>query len=427
MAAPKLDVGVEPAESGSVVYLPLAPRKEGAPKNAQLSLRLDLKNDEGDAVHATLVHLAFADPAAPSAAFKIDLDIGAGDTGTWFFAPDDTVLLPSPTPKEITVSVYCDGFDEPAAVTRPLTYHRSPVAAKSYGFPARAADLRLDEYWVGRSAGHSSAGDGGQLFGYDFGVEAIDWATNTWSKLLPDGSYANNADYRIWGKPVYAMADGEVVSFANDKPTNPNPPADLSPPDPVEGNHFYIQHGDELMLYAHFQMGTLASDLLSTGAAVSKGDFLGLAGNSGNSSAPHLHIHAIEGTSAWAGPLRPIPFHDIQVLDKTETPLTGPNAKWFDVLGRGLPSVVSLIYPEASESGGREWVAVDPLSLVLSRAIYVRLTLPDPPPFEKLRGRIREMIDGMSIAERREALSEAKRLAEYADALEKELSASIQP
>src|SRR4029077_17736164 len=102
--------------------------------------------------------------------------------------------------------------------------------------------------------------------------------------------------YRIWGKPIHAVADGAVVEFRNDIPTNPSPPADLSPPHPVEGNHFYIQSGDDLVLYAHFQPGSLNSNLMTVGAKVKQGDFLGLAGNSGNSTAPHLHMHVIQAT-----------------------------------------------------------------------------------------------------------------------------------
>ena len=49
------------------------------------------------------------------------------------------------------------------------------------------------------------------------------------------------------------MADGVVRSFKNDVPTNPTPTlavpgVDWSPPQPVEGNHFYIQHGENLVI-----------------------------------------------------------------------------------------------------------------------------------------------------------------------------------
>jgi murein DD-endopeptidase MepM/ murein hydrolase activator NlpD len=420
MAAPKLSIAVQPSEGKSVVYLPLAPRREGAAKNAQLSLRLDITNQETATVHASQVQLNFCDPTAPTQTIAIDLEIGAGDTGVWFCSVADYVLLPEPTPQEISVSVVCDGFTDPARVVRPLEYHQSPVEGKAYLFPARADDLGVGEYWQGQSATHGPAGGGVQMFAYDMEVVAKTSA-GEWSFLKDGGDPAKNEDHLIWGKPIHAMADGEVVAFDDSQPTNPTAGTDLSPPGPVEGNHFYIQHGDELMLYAHLQPGTLPSGLMSNGAAVEAADFLGLAGNSGNSSRPHLHIHAIEGTMPWQGTCRPIPFRQIQVLDRTETPLGGPEAKWFDVVGRGLPSVASLIYPRAKSKAPRQWVAVDPLSLILSGAVYVRLTLPDPPPIEPLTQQVREAIAGMSREDRLQALAELRKLEPYVEALEKTL------
>ena len=114
------------------------------------------------------------------------------------------------------------------------------------------------------------------------GVMAWDSNLNKWNSILPGKSGDKNEDYRSWGKPVYAMVDGMVVQFKNDIPNNPKPGTDLSPPQIVEGNHFYIQHGDELALYAHLQKGSLNSNFLTKGAHVNKGDFLGLSGYSGN-------------------------------------------------------------------------------------------------------------------------------------------------
>lgn len=43
---------------------------------------------------------------------------------------------------------------------------------------------------------------------------------------------------------------------------------------------------------AHLQQGSLAA---STGSAVTGGQPLGRIGNSGNTSEPHLHLHAVRG------------------------------------------------------------------------------------------------------------------------------------
>lgn len=219
-----------------------------------------------------------------------------------------------------------------------------------------------------------------------YGVVAYDGQNDTWSELLPGGSFAKNDDYRVWGKRIYAMADGIVVRRDNEKPTNTNPPADLSPPDPVEGNHFYIQHGPELMLYAHLQKGTLNPDLLAEGSPVKVGDFLGLAGNSGNSTGPHVHIHAIKGTVPWQGPPQPITFRNSRVIDRTALPGYTHQGPWVTLQARCLPAVMSVIWPNAQVPLGSRvdlssYQTIDPLALILSNEVYVRLTLPDPPPF----------------------------------------------
>ena len=81
---------------------------------------------------------------------------------------------------------------------------------------------------------------------------------------------------------------------------NPSPGMQLNAPDvPGGGNRFWIQHpGGEVALYAHMMAGSVSTDLCPTDGvqsspqpAVTKGQMLGRAGNSGSSSAPHLHFH----------------------------------------------------------------------------------------------------------------------------------------
>ena len=63
------------------------------------------------------------------------------------------------------------------------------------------------------------------------------------------------------------------------------------------------------------QAGTLPQKFLKKDAVVKAGDLLGLAGNAGSSSEPHTHIHAIKGTVAESGPLRPLLFRDMFAID----------------------------------------------------------------------------------------------------------------
>src|SRR5258708_29375123 len=63
----------------------------------------------------------------------------------------------------------------------------------------------------------------------------------------------------------------------------------------LDGNHIVIDMGDgNFELYAHFKTGTVA---VKVGDHVKTGDVLGHLGNTGNSSAPHLQFHVMDGPS----------------------------------------------------------------------------------------------------------------------------------
>jgi len=94
------------------------------------------------------------------------------------------------------------------------------------------------------------------------------------------------SDYEIFGEPVLAPCAGEVRAALDGKPDMPVPEMDTSL---LEGNHVFIDCGSFGVLLAHFQQGSLR---VAIGDAVEIGDSLGLAGNSGKSGEPHLHIHA---------------------------------------------------------------------------------------------------------------------------------------
>ena len=431
MSTPNLTVAVEPSFGGAVLFGPLAITGSSSYQAAQLSLRLWITNNSSASVVVNTIGLSFVPPPIVTpVAIPVNVGIDPGDSTLWNFATANNIFLPDPPSSTFAVSVWCNGFTDPLTITSPLDPHSNPVTGGAYLFPARADDLRDGEFWQGRSGVHSPAGGGVQLFGYDMGVVAYDGQSDAWTDLLPGGVTEKNEDYRTWGKRIYAMADGEVQSSANDKPTNPNPPADLSPPDPVEGNHFYIQHGPELVLYAHLQQGTLNGDLLDAGSPVKAGDFLGLAGNSGNSSGPHLHIHGIRATAPWQGPPQPITFRDSWVVDRAALAGYSAQGPWVKLKGQCLPAALSLIWPNAEVPLGwrvdlSSFRAIDPLALILSGEIYVKLTLPDPPPIEVLRAYVRSQARTSSAAEKRQALNRARALRTYVEAVEQELGTRV--
>lgn len=108
------------------------------------------------------------------------------------------------------------------------------------------------------------------------------------------GDGTRNEDYHCYGQPQYAPAAGTVViavdEYPDDTPgTTPTTDPTLHP----AGNHIVIEVAEgEYVLMAHFQPGTIA---VAAGDTVAAGDLVGLTGNSGNSSEPHIHIHMQTG------------------------------------------------------------------------------------------------------------------------------------
>lgn len=107
----------------------------------------------------------------------------------------------------------------------------------------------------------------------------------------PDGKThrdkgATNADYLIHGAEVLAAADGTVRVVVDGVPENqPGVMDDVVLP----GNMIAIEHGPgEFAHYCHLQPG---SARVKPGDSVQAGQVIGLVGNSGNSSEPHLHFH----------------------------------------------------------------------------------------------------------------------------------------
>ena len=367
MAAPKIGLTIEPRVNGVVRYLTLAPSTPDEGERFQLSFQATFTNREPHPLDVTLLRVTFPDVpgfmknisvktlvGASLALFGVHLN-KAGEAGDsrapMDFKETDNIVLTSTPPPTIKFEVFTDGIEPPASFTYSLRRHESPVAGGAYAWMGKAQDLRRGECWQGIGANHCC---GPQLYAHDFGVMAFDETINNWNMLLPGKNDKKNEHYRIWGKPVYAMADGTVVGFANNIHENLSTPKLPTDDPPAYGNHFVLRHGTELMVYAHFRRGSLNPDLIRNGvpgAAVRVGDFLGLVGNSGNSSWPHLHIHCTDEAS---GTLRPIPWQQKMVAPVETTRPAGSN--WLSSQRQGLSVVNTLIYPgDTMPADGREW------------------------------------------------------------------------
>lgn len=127
---------------------------------------------------------------------------------------------------------------------------------------------------------------------------AIDWMKLDSAGRLLHGDPADVHSFTGYGAEILAVADGTVVSTLNS--LDDQKPGTL--PDPktinienVDGNHVVLDLGNGVYaFYAHMQKGSVA---VAIGEHVKRGQVLGKLGNTGNTSAPHLHFHLMNGPS----------------------------------------------------------------------------------------------------------------------------------
>ena len=127
---------------------------------------------------------------------------------------------------------------------------------------------------------------------------AVDWeqVDSTGRFVRRGGNGARNADYAIYGRRVIAAADAKIVRVVDGLPAQrPGALPQGIGPQETDGNSVVARlAGGLYMFYGHLQARSLK---VKEGDAVRRGDPLGLVGNSGNTSAPHLHFHVMDGPS----------------------------------------------------------------------------------------------------------------------------------
>lgn len=123
---------------------------------------------------------------------------------------------------------------------------------------------------------------------------AIDYVQLTDDFRLFDGDPTKTESYRYFGAPIHAVGTGKVVAVTDNLPEQipTKTPSGLSL-DQYGGNHIVQDLGDgNYAFYAHLQPGSIT---VKVGDELSAGQTIAKLGNSGNSDAPHLHFHVIDG------------------------------------------------------------------------------------------------------------------------------------
>ena len=142
-----------------------------------------------------------------------------------------------------------------------------------------------------------------------------------WIKLGPDGLAFKgdslvNANWYGYGTPVVAVADGIVTEtkdgIIENVPFSPKMAVPITL-ETVGGNHVILDvGGGYYAFYAHLVPGSVKVKL---GDRVKKGQQVGLLGNSGNSTAPHLHFHMGDKNSPLGSEGLPFLFDRFELLD----------------------------------------------------------------------------------------------------------------
>ena len=176
-------------------------------------------------------------------------------------------------------------------------------------------ELPFEEEW-GIFAGGRTHTDGGhhfitrgtgQRYAYDI-AKIVDGR-------LSSGDGNTNEDTYTFGARLNAPGDGVIISLENNIEDNPRPGVingNINNSN-LAGNYIMIDHlNGEYSLLAHFKKSTI---IVSVGDTVVKGQEVGKAGNSGNSTGPHLHYHIQNTPDYLDGIGLPAQFNDYSADD----------------------------------------------------------------------------------------------------------------
>jgi murein DD-endopeptidase MepM/ murein hydrolase activator NlpD len=142
----------------------------------------------------------------------------------------------------------------------------------------------------------------------------IDYLRVSEAGLTFSGDRANNDSYLAEGQDALAVADGVVAATKDGIPENVPGINSRAVPitlETVGGNYVILDIGrGRYAFYAHLKPGSLR---VKTGDRVKRGQVVGLVGNSGNSTEPHLHFHISDGTSPLGAQGVPYAFETFQL------------------------------------------------------------------------------------------------------------------
>ena len=123
-----------------------------------------------------------------------------------------------------------------------------------------------------------------------------------------------NKDYYCFGKKILSPANGVVVEAVDG--VRDNKPGIMNDYF-LTGNMVFIKHSkNEISVLAHLKQGSVK---VKAGDKIKSGQIIGLCGNSGNSSEPHLHYHLQDNGIIQDGKGVKCFFRNVKINKKCET------------------------------------------------------------------------------------------------------------
>jgi murein DD-endopeptidase MepM/ murein hydrolase activator NlpD len=190
-----------------------------------------------------------------------------------------------------------------------------------------SAPLRGDN-WVAANGPSNTSGHRRTVLPIDGKARIAQRFAIDWVRVNPDGNThtggpLDNKNYRAYGSEALAVADGTVVAVKDGIPQNIPGENSRAVPitlETVGGNHVVLDIGHgRYAFYAHLQPGSLK---VQTGDRVKRGQVLGLVGNSGNSTEPHLHFHIGDSKSPLGSEGIPYALDSFDAKAKADAPVT---------------------------------------------------------------------------------------------------------
>jgi murein DD-endopeptidase MepM/ murein hydrolase activator NlpD len=331
--APKPEHTPKPLLPGFDTVIPMAPTAFKADGKWHLVYELHISNMDKWEYAFTRIEVVSADDAQKTVATfsGSDLDgifshpglpnaekvskLAPGEFGVVFLWVTFDKLEDIPAAIAQRISVKIGDYPEALSIVTPMTsVNKNPVVVISS--PLAGQD------WVAANGPSNTSQHRRALIpinGHAYISQrfAIDWV-----QVYPDGKTykgdpADNKNYRAYGTEIHAVADGVVTQVGDGIPQNTPGAKSLAVPITLEtigGNQVIMDIGNGLFAsYAHMQPGSLR---VKVGDKVTRGQVLGLLGNTGNSSEPHLHFQICSANSELGSEGLPYAFASFEVQGK---------------------------------------------------------------------------------------------------------------